>query len=136
VLAQGTRPLAVKGREKGMHFIKLPTGSPRANQIRIWQTLHEKAMAASPVFASELAGYELLQRLPDTPDVQINRCGPPIPVPELVACFWSKSNRGAAQFPTYARAFHRADQKAIDGQASFLVMTEEWEVYTSATHLR
>ena len=131
VLAQGTRPLAVAGREKGMHFIKLSANIRRDDQVKTWQALHDKAIARAKVFASELAGYELLQRLPNTADKQMNRCvGAEMPVPELVACFWSKSKRGAGEFPTYARAFREADQqKALDTPSSFFLMTEEWEVW-------
>ncbi len=91
-------------------------------------------MAASSVFAAQVAGFELMQRLPDTPNVQMNACGPEIPVPELVASFWSKTNRGAAQFPVYMRAFREAadQQKAMNGGASFMVMAEEEEVRQSA----
>ena len=60
-----------------------------------------------------------------------------MPVPELVACFWSKSKRGAAEFPTYARAFRQADQqKALDAPSSFFLMTEEWEVWQGDQVLR
>ena len=136
VLAQGTRPLAVAGREKGMHFIKLAANIARADQVKTWQALHDKAMARAKVFASELVGFELLQRLPNTPDKLANRCGPELPVPELVACYWSKSKRGAGEFPTYARAFSQADQqKALDA-SSFFLMTEEWTVQESQQLIR
>lgn len=138
VIAQGTRPLAEKGREKGMFFIKLSPGIPHADQVRLWQGLHEKAIAASSVFAGQIAGFELMQRLPNTPDTQMNACGPSMPVPELVASFWSKTTRGAGQFPVYMRAFREAagQQKAIDGSASFMVMAEEEEVRQSPSFVR
>ena len=137
VLAEGKRPLGVAGRERGMFFIKLSATVARDDQVKIWQALHDKAMARAKVFASELVGFELLQRLPNTPDKLMNRCGPEIPVPELVACLWSRSKRGAGEFPTYARAFRQADQqKAIDASSSFFLMTEEWEVNTNPGLIR
>ena len=114
VLAQGTRPLAVTGREKGMHFIKLSSSVAAADQVKVWQTLHAKALEATPGFAEGLAGYELLQRLPDTPSRQPNRCGEEMPVPELVACFWSKTKNGAAQFPSYVRAWRKGGSAGGD----------------------
>ena len=134
VLAQGNRPLAEAGREKGMHFLKMSSSVSAADQIKAWQALHEKALAATPIFASNLAGYELMQRLPDTANKQPNRCGAEMPVPDLVACFWSKTKPGSQEFPAYARALRKADQQnAIDGPASFFVLVEEWEVFMNPT---
>jgi hypothetical protein len=136
VLAQGTRPLAVTGREKGMHFIKLSSTVAVADQMKVWQTLHAKALEATPAFAQGLAGYELLQRLPDTASRQPARCGEEMPVPDLVACFWSKTKNGAAQFPGYVRAWRQADQQArVDGPASFFLLVEEWEVFINPTFI-
>ena len=136
VLAQGTRPLAVAGREKGMHFVKMSSAVAVADQLKVWQALHAKALEATPAFAESLAGYEVLQRLPDTAPRQPSRCGGEMPVPDLVACFWSKTNRGAAQFPSYVRRWRQADQQAaIDHSASFFVLVEEWEVFINPTFI-
>lgn len=138
VVAEGTRPLAEKGHEKGLYFMKLAPSVPRAGQVKLWQDLHQKALAASRVFASELAGFELTQRMPEAPDVLMQECGTEIPLPELVAAYWSKTPRGAAQFPVYVRALKAAadQQKAINGRASFFVMAEEEEVRQSSALVR
>ena len=57
-----------------------------------------------------------------------------MPVADLVACFWSKTNQAAGEFPNYVRALRQADQrKEMDGQASFFVLVEEWEAMTQPT---
>ena len=135
VLAEGTRPLAIAGREKGMHFIKMSAGvSNVAEQVKAWQALHAKALAATPIFKDNLAGFELMQRLPDTAAKAPNKCGGEMPVPDLVACFWSKTKPGSQEFPSYVRALKKADQQnAIDGASSFFVLVEEWEVFMNPT---
>jgi hypothetical protein len=75
------------------------------------------------------AGHDVLQRLPDTAARLPNRCGPEIPVSDLIACCWSKTNNAAAQFPNYARRLRKLDQQgAIDNVATFFLMVEEWEI--------
>jgi hypothetical protein len=105
-----------------------------ADHVKVLQDLHAKALKSAQPFADALAGFENLQRVPEqTAATQASRCGSEIPVADLVACFWSKTNRGAAQFPTYARALRQAGQQAIDAPASFFVMVEEWIVMTQPT---
>jgi hypothetical protein len=93
-----------------------------------------KALEATPAFASGLAGHEVLQRLAGAATQLPNRCGPAIPVSDLVACYWSKTNNAAAQFPNYVRTLQKMDsQGAIDKLTTFFVMVEEWEVFINPT---
>jgi hypothetical protein len=137
VLAQGTRPLSPSARiDKAMHFIKLSATVAAADQVKIWQTLHAKALEAAPAFAAALVGHEVLQRLPDLPPRQPSRCGAEMPVADLVACFWFKTKQSAAQFPGYVRALRQADQQGvIDAPASFFVLVDEVEVWTNPSFI-
>ena len=133
VLAQGTRPLSPSGRvDKAMHFVRLSSTVAVADHVKVWQTLHAKALEGNTAFADGLAGLELLQRLPDLPSRQPTSCGGEMPVADLVACFWFKTKRSAQLFPDYARSWRRADlQTAIDVPATFFVVVDEVEVWTN-----
>jgi hypothetical protein len=134
VLAEGKRPLARDGRDKGMHFIKMSSTVPAAERVKIWQDLHAKALAATPLFKNGLNGFELLQRVAGTPDRVPQRCGAEVAVPDLVACFWVKTRPASAQFTNYVRNLRKADtQNALDGPSSFLFLVEEWEVFMNPT---
>jgi hypothetical protein len=129
VIAQGDRRVAITGREKGMHFIKMAATVPAADYVKVWQDLHTKAVDASPeAFGTNIFGHELLQRMPDTAPTQPNRCGTPMPVPDLVSQIWSKTPAGAQQFLNYVKALYKADQQsALDKPSCFALMLEEWE---------
>lgn len=129
LFAQGDRLLAIPGREKGMHFIKMASTVPAADHLKVWQDLHAKAMGTLPeMFSNAVLGYELLQRMPDTAAKQASRCGGEMTVPDLVSQFWSKTNPGSQQFLNYARAIYKADTNgALDKVNCFALMLEEWE---------
>ncbi len=134
VLAQGTRPVDPTGSPKAMYFVKLASIAA-SDPVKTWQTLHATAMESNRAFGSTLQGHELLQRLPDTASEQMINCRGQVPVPELVACFWSKTTGGAAAFQkafeNYVVAFRQADKEnAVDHASSFFVLIEEFH-YTS-----
>ena len=126
VLAQGTRPSPIAGGSKAMYFIKMSPAVGAADQLKIWQALHAKALEAIPAFGPGLQGYEVLQRLADVAPRQANKCSGEIALPDLVACFWPRD--GLKNFTDYARAFRRAEtQKALDFPASFFLLVEEYD---------
>jgi hypothetical protein len=129
VIAEGNRLLAIPGREKGMHFVKMASNVPAADYGKVWQDLHAKAIDQAPeVFAGNLTGHELLERMPGTAARQLNRCGAEMPVPDLVSQFWLKTPAGSQQFLNYVKALYQADQQnALDKPASFALLLEEWE---------
>jgi hypothetical protein len=126
VLAQGTRPLPAAGGPRALFFMKMSSAIAASNQLKVWQTLHARAVEAVTGFADGLQGYEVLQRLPEVAPRQPNKCGGEIVVPDLVAGFWPKD--GLRNFPDYARAFRRLDKEnAVDLPASFFLLVNELE---------
>ena len=124
VLALGTRPTPIAGGPRAMYFMKMSRPVAAADRLKAWQTLHAKALEATPAFGDGLQGYEVLQRIPDVAPRQAIKCIWEVALPDLVACFWRKD--GVKNFPDYARAFRRADTgNALDLPASFFLLVEE-----------
>ena len=126
VLAQGTRPTPIAGGPRAMYFMKMSRPAAAADWLKVWQTLHAKAIEAIPAFGDGLLGYEVLERIPDIAARPAIKCIGEVALPDLVACYWRKD--GVKNFPDYARAFRRADEEnALDLPASFFLLVEEYD---------
>ena len=109
-----------------MYFLKMSPSVTSADQLKVWQTLHTRALETLPAFGGGLQGHEVVQRLPDVANRQTNRCVGEIDVPDLVASFWPKD--GLKTFPDYARAFRQVDKEnALHLPASFFLLVEEYD---------
>ena len=126
VFAQGTRPAPAAGGPRASFFMKMSSTVAASDQLKVWQTLHARAVEAVPGFTDGLQGFELLQRLPDVAPRQKNKCVGEIVLPDLVASFWPKN--GLRNFPEYARACRRLDKEnALDLPLCFFLMADEYE---------
>ena len=129
VFGQGIRPIAPDGGYRAMLFIRMPTVTP-ADQLKVWQALHAKALESNAAFAKGLVGLEVVQRLGETPPTQVIPGRGDVPLPDLIVSFWTKSPQLTVQFEGYVQALRESDQqKVIDAPSTFFLIVDEQEIW-------